>query len=96
MQKCEVLCSNSCDQQGHHPTSSFVALYYSVLALGAIVAVRGEEPIDSLSNLQWSRKFYDIAHTFCNQLGLVTDLEMVQCFFMMVCRGPVGYVSSSD
>lgn len=96
MQKCENLWSNSCDHEGNRPTSSFVALFYSVLALGAIVAVRGEESIDGLSNLLWSRKFYDIARTCCNHLGLVTDLEMVQCFFMMVCCGSLISLSSSD
>jgi hypothetical protein len=65
-------------------SSSFTALYYSILSLGAIVGLRDEEPIDGLSNLQWSRKFFDIARRCCNQLGLVTDLEMVQCYFFMV------------
>ncbi|OAG12437.1 uncharacterized protein CC84DRAFT_123194 [Paraphaeosphaeria sporulosa] len=92
LQQCEALWSRSSDHAAHHPTSSFVALYYSVLALGAIVAVREEESIDGLSNLQWSRKFFDIARTCCNQLGLVTDLEMVQCFFMMakVCQNELN------
>lgn len=84
MQKCEALWLSNSDNIAHNPTSSFVALYYSVLALGAIFAVREEESMNGLSNLQWSRKFFDIARTCCNQLGLVTDLEMVQCFFMMV------------
>ncbi|KAL5390741.1 hypothetical protein PMIN02_006910 [Paraphaeosphaeria minitans] len=82
MQKCEALWSSRSDDPGHHPKSSFVALYYSVLALGATVAIREEESIDGLSNLQWSRKYFDIARTCCDQLGLVKDLEMVQCFFM--------------
>lgn len=85
MERCEVLWSRIPYELGNATTSSFVALYYSILSLGAIVGVRQEEPIDGLSNLQWSRKFFEIARMLCNQLGLVTDLEMVQCFFMMVC-----------
>ncbi|KAJ4304480.1 hypothetical protein N0V90_000006 [Kalmusia sp. IMI 367209] len=92
LQKCEALWSANTDNVGNHPTSSFVALYYSVLSLGAIVAVREEDSASGLSNLQWSRKFFEIARTYCKQLGLVTDLEMVQCFFMMakVCQNELN------
>lgn len=93
LQKCQALWSDNTDNVGNHPTSSFVALYYSVLSLGAIVAVREEDSTDGLSNLQWSRKFFEIARTYCSQLGLVTDLEMVQCYFMMVYHITVVLVS---
>lgn len=63
---------------------SFVALYYSILSLGALVGVRGDEPIDGIENIQWSRKFFDEARSLCAKLGMVTDLNMVQCYFFMV------------
>jgi hypothetical protein len=84
LQKCEALWSENVEDAGKHPISSFLALYYSVLALGAIVAVREGDSSDGLKNLECSRRFFDRARSCCTQLGLVTDLEMVQCFFMMV------------
>lgn len=65
---------------------SFVALYYSILSLGALVGVREEDAIDGIGNMQWSRKFFDEARACCSKLGMVTDLDMVQCYFFMVRR----------
>ncbi|PNH44394.1 hypothetical protein VD0004_g3306 [Verticillium dahliae] len=72
--------------------TSFAALCYSVLALGALVGVRPDDPLEGLTNLQWSRKFFDQAKTYCNQLGMVTDLEMVQCYFFLakVCQNELS------
>ncbi|KAK8112025.1 uncharacterized protein PG998_008482 [Apiospora kogelbergensis] len=72
--------------------SSFTALYYSILSLGALVGVREDEPLEGRSNLQWSRKFFDEAKRYCNLLGMVTDLEMVQCYFIMakVCQNELN------
>ncbi|OBR04053.1 C6 transcription factor [Colletotrichum higginsianum IMI 349063] len=72
--------------------SSFVALYYSILSLGALVGVREDEPVDGVGNLQWSRRFFDEAKRRCDQLGMVTDLEMVQCYFFLakVCQNELN------
>ncbi|OHW97257.1 C6 transcription factor [Colletotrichum incanum] len=72
--------------------SSFIALYYSILSLGALIGVREDEPIDGIDNLQWSRKFFDEAKRRCDQLGMVTDLEMVQCYFFLskVCQNELN------
>ena len=85
LRRCETLWSPIAGAAEPQPLPSFVALYFSILSVGAIVGIRDEDRIDNMSNLQWSRKFFDIAWTCCHQLGLVTSLEMVQCFFMMVC-----------
>jgi hypothetical protein len=84
LERCEKLWSAFNDNSSNDLSLSFTALYYSVLSLGAIVGVRDEELIDGLNNLQWSRKFFDIARAQLTKLGLVTDLEMVQCYFFMV------------
>ncbi|KAL5116020.1 hypothetical protein ACEQ8H_006138 [Pleosporales sp. CAS-2024a] len=84
LQKCEGLRSSGRDENGTHQLSSFIALYYSVLSVGAIVGIRDEDYIDGLSNLQWSRKFFSLALARVQQIGLITNLEIVQCFFMMV------------
>jgi hypothetical protein len=67
-------------------SSSFAALYYSILSLGAIVGPRDEDPIEGVENLHWSRTFFDEAISRCHRLGMVTDLDMVQCYFILVSR----------
>lgn len=64
--------------------SSFVALYFSVLSLGALVGPRSEDLIEGRDNLSWSRKFFEKSRSLCSALGMVTDLEMVQCYFFLV------------
>jgi hypothetical protein len=77
-----------CDQlQSRHDSStetSFMALYYSILSLGALVGPRDDDPIDSISNLKWSRAFFDEAVRRCHKLRMVTDLDMVHCYFFLV------------
>lgn len=82
LSRCEKLWSQEGDPLH---TSSFAALYYSILSLGALVGPREEEPIGGISNLQWSRTFFDESIARCHRLGMVTDLDMVQCYFMLVC-----------
>ncbi|KAL2696214.1 hypothetical protein AAEP93_002628 [Penicillium crustosum] len=86
LQRCEVLWSGS--EADGPQLSSFTALYFSVLSLGALVGTRDDEPIDGINNLQWSRKFFEKAKACCNQIGMVTDLDMTQCYFMLakVCQ----------
>ena len=81
LQRCELLWSGKGEAARN---SSFTALYYSILALGALVGVRDDEPIDGVGNLQWSRRFFDEARARCSKLGMVTDLDMVQCYIFMV------------
>lgn len=81
LQRCELLWSGHAEATRN---SSFTALYYSLLSLGALVGTRDDEPIDGIANLQWSRKFFDEAKSRCSKLGMVTDLEMVQCYIFMV------------
>ncbi|KAF6831652.1 C6 transcription factor [Colletotrichum musicola] len=85
--RCEALWSGR-----QAPPSSFVALYYAILSLGALIGVREDEPIDGVENLQWSRRFFDEAKRRCDQLGMVTDLEMVQCYFFLakVCQNELN------
>lgn len=76
---------------------SFMALYYSILSLGALVGLRDEEPIDGTRNLDWSRKFFNEARALCGELSMTTDLEMVQCLFFMVrCEPPLYPLSFTD
>lgn len=82
LEDCESLWSGK-GNENRRPTS-FHALYFSVLSLGAIVGVRDDEPTDGIDNLEWSRRFFRMAQTCCTQLGMLTDLSIVQCYFIMV------------
>lgn len=78
---------NPCTQ-----SESFKALYYSILSLGALVGTRGEDLIDGLSNVDWSRRFFDQARSMSSTLNMTTDLEMVQCYFFMakICQNELN------
>jgi hypothetical protein len=78
LDKCELIWAGEASRL----SSSFTALYYSVLSLGALLRPREEEPIGDMDNARWSRKFFDEARERCNS-GTVTDLEMVQCNFFL-------------
>lgn len=80
MRRCETLWA--CNKPAE-PTT-FLALYYSVLSLGALVGPREDEPIDGQDNLTWSRRLFQECRSLCTALGMATDLEMVQCYFFLV------------
>lgn len=65
---------------------SFVALYYATMSLGSLVMVWDEVEIYGSDRFSWSRKLFNQALGIITQLGSVTDLEMVQCYYMMVCQ----------
>lgn len=69
---------------------SFVALYYSVVSLGALIGQRDEELIDGKSNLTWLTHLFTIARTQCRDVELVVDLDLVQCYFFMVSHAPLA------
>jgi hypothetical protein len=89
LDRCEGVWSGT---EGADGPSSFVALYYSVLSLGALIGVRDDEPIDGIGNLQWSRKFFEVAKEHCNKLGMVTNLDMVHAYFLLakVCQNELS------
>lgn len=82
LERCEILWSG--DENAIAQVASFVPLYYSVLSLGALVGYRDAEPVGGVSNQEWSRKFFNEARLRFTALEIVTDLEMVQCYFFLV------------
>ncbi|KIX05122.1 uncharacterized protein Z518_05994 [Rhinocladiella mackenziei CBS 650.93] len=61
----------------------FLALYYSVLSLGAVLAHPKTGKFGGLENLEWSRKLFKEACEVLSGLGNHTNLDMVQCYYMM-------------
>lgn len=64
----------------------FIALYYITLSLGSLVMIWDEREIYGQDRFAWSRKFYNEAVVIVTQLGSETDLEMVQCYYLIVSR----------
>lgn len=89
IQQCETLW-----RQGNSTCSnSFLALYYGVLSLGALLMVwPNEQLIDGQGRFQWSRKLFEKARLLAGQLGQTTDLEAVQCFFFLakICQNELS------
>ncbi|KAL6230897.1 fungal-specific transcription factor domain-containing protein [Aspergillus navahoensis] len=87
LEKCELKWAGKVSSLSH----SFVALYYSILSLGALLRPREEEIIGGLENVRWSKTFFDEARSRSNS-SMVTDLEMVQCHFFLakVCQNALN------
>jgi hypothetical protein len=81
MKRCESLWSPGAPAQ----KPSFAALYISVATLGAFIGPREEEPIGGKDNSAWAGVLFSAARSLCDKLGMTADLEMVQCYFFMVC-----------
>ncbi|OAL20631.1 hypothetical protein AYO22_08640 [Fonsecaea multimorphosa] len=70
---------------GHQVTypSTFIALYYSVLSLGALLAHPKRSKFHGLEHFEWSRILFREACEAMLRLGHYTNLDMVQCYYMM-------------
>lgn len=86
LERSEILWSG--DEEAIRQQANFVPLYYSVLSLGALVGYRDTEPVGGISNQQWSRKFFKESRARLPALEIVTDVDMVQCFFFLVSSHP--------
>lgn len=80
LSRCESLWFNNPEQ----PPLSFVALYYSVLSLGCLVTTSEDWGKHGCHRTTWSRKLLGEALGLTNQLGSTTDLEITQCYYMIV------------
>ncbi len=66
------------------PSLSFLALYYAVLSIGSLVMAASESlETSGADRFAWSRTLFQEAQTIITELGTATDLEMVQCFYVM-------------
>lgn len=63
---------------------SFLALYYATLSLGCLLMTTEETDESSPDRFPTSRRLFGDALAILNRLGTATDLEMAQCFYMMV------------
>ncbi|KAJ5709472.1 hypothetical protein N7493_010806 [Penicillium malachiteum] len=74
------------------PEPSFVALYLSVLSFGALVRVWDEDTLAGLGRFEWSRKLFGEAQAYLNYLRFSSDVETVQCLYLMakICQNELN------
>jgi hypothetical protein len=86
--RCEDLWFGRADRQSR----GFIALYYSILSLGALVRVWDETQLDGMNRFQWSRKLFTHARTALGGLRSTNDLETIQCLLFMakVCQNELS------
>lgn len=70
-----------------HPTNSFIALYLSLLSVGALTRTWEEERLDGLTRFEWSRKLFAEAQVYLNETQFSNDLDTVHCLYLIV--GPL-------
>ncbi|KAM0224053.1 hypothetical protein ACHAQD_002418 [Fusarium lateritium] len=62
----------------------FIALYLSVLSLGALTRTWNESSLDGLNRFQWSRKLFAECQTLLDEIQFSSQIETIQCFYVMV------------
>ncbi|KAH8674141.1 fungal-specific transcription factor domain-containing protein [Xylariales sp. PMI_506] len=74
------------------PPNSFIALYLSLLSIGALTRTWEEEKLDSMTRFEWSRKLYSEAQAYLNDLHFSNDLETVHCLYMIakICQNELN------
>lgn len=65
--------------------SSFIALYLSLLSLGALIRAWDQPRLGGLTRFEWSRKLFAEAQGHLNTWCFTNDLEIVQALYLMVC-----------
>ncbi|KAK2810146.1 hypothetical protein FQN50_003115 [Emmonsiellopsis sp. PD_5] len=70
------------------PDASFMALYLSLLSVGALVRTWDEEQLDGLTRFEWSRRLFNEAQAYLVELQFSTDLETVQSLYLMASPPP--------
>lgn len=80
LSRCESLWFSNPEQ----PPLSFLALYYATLSLGCLVTTSEDWEKHGCHRSTWSRKLLGEALSIVHQLGSATDMEIVQCYYMIV------------
>lgn len=88
MPRCEDLWSGNAKRQPR----SFVALYYSILALGALIRTWDQEQINGMGRFEWSRKLYQMAEDALVRPGTFNDVYTVQAIFTLakICQNELN------
>ncbi|OCL07386.1 hypothetical protein AOQ84DRAFT_341914 [Glonium stellatum] len=88
LHRCEELWQGNAQRQPR----SFIALYFSVLSLGALIRTWTEQKINGMGRFEWSRMLFERAQFALGKPGLLNDLEAIQAMFIMakVCQNELN------
>ncbi|KAF1982743.1 hypothetical protein K402DRAFT_457090 [Aulographum hederae CBS 113979] len=88
LRRCEDLWSGHPERQSR----SFIALYFSVSALGALIRTWTEVKINGMGRFEWSRMLFDRAIMALGKAGSLNDLEAVQALILVakVCQNELN------
>jgi len=67
---------------GRPEKTTFKGLYLTLMSLGALMRIWGEERIEGLTRFDWCRKLFDEGQVYLHQSAMSFDLETVQGFFL--------------
>lgn len=72
--------------------SGFLALYFSLLSLGALIRTWTEGKLDGMNRFGWSRSLFEKAQLALGAPGFSNDLETVQALFIMakICQNELN------
>ncbi|KIW74013.1 hypothetical protein PV04_02084 [Phialophora macrospora] len=78
--------------RSENPPPSFVALYYAVMSLGAIIQEWDEETLDGMGRFDWARKMFHLASSALELTPSHNDLQAVQACLIMakVCQNELN------
>lgn len=65
--------------------NGFIALYLSLLSLGALIRAWDQPTLGGLTRFEWSRKLFAEAQGYLNTWCFTNNLEIVQALYLMVC-----------
>ncbi|KAK7522312.1 Zn(II)2Cys6 transcription factor [Phyllosticta citriasiana] len=71
---------------------SFIALYFSLVSLGALIRTWTEEKINGMGRFEWSRMLFEKAQHALGFPGSANDLEAAQAYVFMakVCQNEIN------
>ncbi|KAF2083759.1 hypothetical protein K490DRAFT_50891 [Saccharata proteae CBS 121410] len=85
-------CEDLWQGRSHQQSRSFVALYFCLASLGALIRTWTEEKINGMGRFEWSRMLFEKAQNALGTPGFIHDLDAVQALFFMakVCQNELN------
>ena len=75
-----------------HVSRSFIALYLSIVSMGALIRTWNEGEIAGMHRFGWSRKAFRAASARLEKMSLTNDIETIHTFFIMakICQNELN------
>lgn len=88
LRRCEDIWSGHPERQPRN----FIALYFAILSLGALIRTWTEEKINDMGRFEWSRMLFERADAALGKPGHLNDLEAIQTLFILakICQNELN------